>query len=879
VSLSFREYGFIALTLLAGVWFFVGYPSQDPRTVIDDMKLDHNTAEHKAQQVFDGWGYPLQRFKGITSFSADRVLVDTLQKFLGRAKMVDTLAAADFSNIVPFYWETTFRPIGNGEGVVDGQGDQQNSTYEDALTVRLDADGNPIELVNQSNKEPLEVVNRAAIAAIFDLPRDSALTFLSSYDDATIATHLNIDLQSSWNRSDYTETNRSDDLINALEENKEFRLIKQDFYSMASFYLEQTGWDLAKLKPDTVEISREDSHNFATATFSSHKATLGVNLSVDVGLTPTGGLLSIKSNYGNSVTDDNGDGIWSFARTSIIILFGLAVVIIFFFRIRERAIDTKPALVVSIMCGLAVSVVVSLLIFSSSEFLMENGEWTQRAIAFVGAGLSGAGTALAFFILFSVGDSVTRQYWPQKLDTYDYLRQGMLFNKPVGFMLVSSVALAFVLAGLWTLLLWIFPDVWISFEKVFVHEYTLWPPAYITLTDAVYSLAIVLSVFVILGAQTFGQSGSKLFSGAVMIIGSGIAVPVSGSYGPAGLEFMLSMLLGLGMVWIYLQWDFLTLLLSHFLFLGLLDTALGWSITGSPDTYLFMLLLVLMSLFLGIGFTALVKGKKENLLTRYVPEYVEELAQEERIKQELQIAREVQQSFLPIQKPQFKELDLAALCKPAYETGGDYYDFIQLDDHRLAVTIGDVSGKGFQAAFYMTFIKGILQSLCHEIDSPAEVMKRVNRLFYDNAQRGTFISLVYGIIDLKKRTFRFARAGHNPILRVHGNNSHLEELKPKGIGIGLSKDRFDEHLEEVELSLEDNNVLVLYTDGIVEALSEAQNFYGTDRLHKSIKRNVRKSAKEILDQLAQDVRSFIGKTKQHDDMTMMVMKLKDQKEN
>ncbi|NIT56340.1 MAG: SpoIIE family protein phosphatase, partial [Aliifodinibius sp.] len=223
-------------------------------------------------------------------------------------------------------------------------------------------------------------------------------------------------------------------------------------------------------------------------------------------------------------------------------------------------------------------------------------------------------------------------------------------------------------------------------------------------------------------------------------------------------------------------------------------------------------------------------------------------------------------------------MDLAAVCKPAYETGGDYYDFVQLDDHRIAVTIGDVSGKGIQAAFYMTFIKGILHSLCREIDSPAEILKKVNRLFYDNAQRGTFISLVYGIIDLKEKTFRFARAGHNPILRVAGDTKKLEELKPAGIGIGLSKDNFDEHLEEVELSIEDNNVLVLYTDGIVEALSESQNFYGTNRLNEMIKSNVHKSASDMLNLLAEDVESFIGKAKQHDDMTIMVMKLNDQKE-
>ncbi|MDZ7695106.1 MAG: PP2C family serine/threonine-protein phosphatase [Balneolaceae bacterium] len=129
---------------------------------------------------------------------------------------------------------------------------------------------------------------------------------------------------------------------------------------------------------------------------------------------------------------------------------------------------------------------------------------------------------------------------------------------------------------------------------------------------------------------------------------------------------------------------------------------------------------------------------------------------------------------------------MAAICKPAYETGGDYYDFIQLDDHRIAVAIGDVSGKGIQAAFYMTFTKGILHTLCRETESPAEVLKKANRLFYENARRGTFISLIYGIVDLRKKTFRFARAGHNPILHYAAQSQTMDLLQPSGIGLGLT---------------------------------------------------------------------------------------------
>ncbi len=256
------------------------------------------------------------------------------------------------------------------------------------------------------------------------------------------------------------------------------------------------------------------------------------------------------------------------------------------------------------------------------------------------------------------------------------------------------------------------------------------------------------------------------------------------------------------------------------------------------------------------------------------------MAQEQRIKQELQIAREVQQSFLPVKTPEFEQLELAAICKPAFETGGDYYDFVRLDEHRVAVLVGDVSGKGIQAAFYMTFVKGVIHSLCREIDSPAEVLKKTNYLFCQNAPRGTFISLVYGIIDVRKKTFRFARAGHNPILRVSANNGEVEELRPKGIGIGLSRDgSFEKHIDEVELSLCENDLLVLYTDGIVEALNEQGKFYGTKKLNNIVNSSKSGSAQNVLVSLSEDVRSFIGNAKQHDDMTAVVMKMKNTNRN
>mgnify|MGYP000588996627 CR=1 FL=1 len=318
--------------------------------------------------------------------------------------------------------------------------------------------------------------------------------------------------------------------------------------------------------------------------------------------------------------------------------------------------------------------------------------------------------------------------------------------------------------------------------------------------------------------------------------------------------------------------DALSLLGGLFLFSMLMWVPLSFP-EGSPDAAIAPVNISIFILAGLYGLAAWVWGTDTRELPSYVPEYIKELAMEERIKQELDIAREVQQSFLPKVTPQLSDLDIAALCEPAYETGGDYYDVIKLDENRIAVTIGDVSGKGIQAAFYMTLVKGILHSLCHEVPNPSELLGKVNRLFYKNAPRGTFISLIYGIIDVRQRTFTFARAGHNPILHWSPNNS-LHEHQPCGMGLGLDEgELFDQYIEECTIELKKDDVFVLYTDGVVEALNPMREPYGMERLGSLVTNYATYSAREQLQFLNKDVSRFIGRASQHDDLTLLVIKM------
>jgi hypothetical protein len=395
------------------------------------------------------------------------------------------------------------------------------------------------------------------------------------------------------------------------------------------------------------------------------------------------------------------------------------------------------------------------------------------------------------------------------------------------------------------------------------------------LANSWFSFGIILAAFLTIGSLVYGQTENRWVSALAAAVVCGILAPVTMHIGPPAVEFVIGVLIGGALAFIYIQWDFLTVLIAFFLFLGFLSSAAGWLTPHSPDQYIFIIFLIFTGILLLIGSAAVYAGVEERLLPEYVPGYVEELAQEQRIKQELQIARDVHQSFLPSAIPAIAGLDIAAVCKPSSETGGDYYDFIPLDDHRVAVAVGDVSGKGIQAAFYMTLVKGMLHSLCRETDSPAKVLQKANRLFYDNAPKGTFVSLIYGIIDLQAATFTFARAGHNPVLHFQSSSGAVRELRPDGLGMGLTKGKiFDNKISEIKLSITEDDLFLLYTDGIVEALNQAHQFYGMDNLIKLVKRQNCNSASEIVSAVSEEVSRFIGQARQHDDMTLMAIRFR-----
>ncbi len=254
----------------------------------------------------------------------------------------------------------------------------------------------------------------------------------------------------------------------------------------------------------------------------------------------------------------------------------------------------------------------------------------------------------------------------------------------------------------------------------------------------------------------------------------------------------------------------------------------------------------------------------------YKPAFLSLLEEHERMHQEIAAAKSVQQKLLPRSLPTFESVIVSAACIPAYEVGGDYYDFFPLDDKRLGVLIGDVSGKGISAAFYITLAKGVIVSQVRGSGSPSDVLHRVNALLYGVMERGKFVSMIYGIYNTHTREFSFSNAGHNPLV-VLRKSGDISTVAAKGMALGLDKgERFERAVTTASVTLEKGDCLLLYTDGVTEAMNAEHAEYGEERMMKTL-RNAPLHAADLISATLADVRKFAGKAHQHDDITLVAL--------
>ena len=269
-----------------------------------------------------------------------------------------------------------------------------------------------------------------------------------------------------------------------------------------------------------------------------------------------------------------------------------------------------------------------------------------------------------------------------------------------------------------------------------------------------------------------------------------------------------------------------------------------------------------------------------NGMTVRLGELLAEMAEKKRLEEELRIARDIQMSLLPQGPPaSMAGITLSALCHPAREVGGDYYDFLPLGPNQLGLLIADVSGKGTSAALYMAELKGLMLSLTQIHRSPRELLIAANGIISANLDSRSFITMTYAVLDLDARTMTWSRAGHTPLIHLPaGGSQRARVLVPDGLVLGLKLDngeRFAALLEEVTIPLVAGDLFVLFTDGLSEQMNPVEDLFGEARLGELIEQHRDLPFDELRERIVREVRAFAAGAAQHDDMTFILLRVED----
>jgi steroid delta-isomerase-like uncharacterized protein len=245
---------------------------------------------------------------------------------------------------------------------------------------------------------------------------------------------------------------------------------------------------------------------------------------------------------------------------------------------------------------------------------------------------------------------------------------------------------------------------------------------------------------------------------------------------------------------------------------------------------------------------------------------VAEIQERERIEQELQVARQIQQALLPEAVPELYGWQLAAYYKPAREVGGDFYDFLELEDGHLGLVVGDATGKGMPAALVMATTRGMLRAVAQSLDSPGEVLQRVNDALYPDIPSEMFVTCFYAILDPKNGSLRYANAGHDLPYLWRGGNA--EELRARGMPLGLMPGM---SYEQKEIELDCGQGVFFYSDGLVEAHDPKGEMFGFPRLRALVAEQGEEGSLE--DFCLEALYSFVGEGwEQEDDITLLTLR-------
>jgi anti-anti-sigma factor len=267
-----------------------------------------------------------------------------------------------------------------------------------------------------------------------------------------------------------------------------------------------------------------------------------------------------------------------------------------------------------------------------------------------------------------------------------------------------------------------------------------------------------------------------------------------------------------------------------------------------------------------------------NEITEKFKRAQESVLEQEKMQKEMEVAKEIQQSLLPRHKPSVSGYDIAPLYQAAAEVGGDYYDFVDVDDDTIGVVVADVSGKGVPGSLVMTMIRTALRMEARGNKNASDVMSKMNAFVTDDMKKGMFVTMFYVILDSQNRIISYASAGHNPMILYRHETNETFFLNPKGFPVGISlpdESLFSDSISLEKIKLKKDDMLLIYTDGVTEAMNERRDQYGEKRLLNLIKEYGHLHPENFISILERDIQKFTGGHPQNDDITVVAVKEKE----
>ena len=252
-----------------------------------------------------------------------------------------------------------------------------------------------------------------------------------------------------------------------------------------------------------------------------------------------------------------------------------------------------------------------------------------------------------------------------------------------------------------------------------------------------------------------------------------------------------------------------------------------------------------------------------------------ELANKLTTRDELEIAREIQVSLEPKQLPEFPGLSISFSSKPAKIVGGDFFNVVKRNDNQMLSIVGDVAGKGVPAALYAAHIQSMFESLSEQNASPANILNGLNHLICKRLREGDFITAVIAFFESGENSLTIARAGHNWPLYYSSQTQTIEPLKTRGVCLGIERGTgFSSCLEEKSIAANSGDVLLLYSDGITEAMNSNHHLFDQSRLESALKESAHFPAEKIVERINLRLDEFVQSEEPHDDVTMVAIKVK-----